>query len=295
MNRESKLAIIIGFSLVLVVAVLISDHFSRARTVQVGNDMTLGTARDYGAGPVGLTRPMGGPEQIPASTGPLVETSSTHTRTVTPVPEPEHSPISIVMIPGTDGTVGGSTGPDARPGPTSPADSGKPVSKGMMRTHEVKNGDKLYRLAAIYYNDGTLWKQLVEYNKAKVPSPTALRVGVVLDIPPKDVLLGEAVLGAPGAGGPATRPEAPRSEPSRAEPPRAEPPRGVTPKAVPEKPAAKPTLETYKIAKGDDLSTIAQKFLGSARRATEIFQLNKDVLSDPHTVIAGTVIKLPAR
>ena len=35
MTREHKLALIVGFSLVLVVGVLISDHFSKARTARV--------------------------------------------------------------------------------------------------------------------------------------------------------------------------------------------------------------------------------------------------------------------
>lgn len=40
MTRESKLAVIVGFALVLVVGVLISDHLSRARQVEVADGVT---------------------------------------------------------------------------------------------------------------------------------------------------------------------------------------------------------------------------------------------------------------
>ena len=49
-TREHKLALIIGFSLVLVVGVLISDHFSKARSAQVATEITAGGGPNFGAG-----------------------------------------------------------------------------------------------------------------------------------------------------------------------------------------------------------------------------------------------------
>ena len=48
LTREHKLALIIGFSLVLVVGVLISDHFSKARTQQVASEITAGAGQSFG-------------------------------------------------------------------------------------------------------------------------------------------------------------------------------------------------------------------------------------------------------
>ncbi len=291
MNRENKLAIIIGFSLVLVVAVLISDHFSRARAARVGNDITSGKPADFGAGGgnAALTKPIG-PEPVPVSTHPLART------------EGAKSPTVIIMHPAN------SAGPDPDSGyiePKSVAESNLPVSKGKMKQHEVKDGDSLFQIAKAYYGDGTLYQKLADYNKAKNPNlkVSSLKLGAKLDIPPKDVLLGEAVMPSPAEAGksPAekTDKDSKRLNPGD--------------KVTPEKPApkttlsdrtiagakgdkdAKPPYQSYKIAKGDDLSTIARKLLGSAKRGSEIYELNKDIIADPDTLVANVVIKVPAR
>lgn len=49
MTREHKLALIVGFSLVLVLGVLISDHFSPARRNELAEDIRPSTGRDVGA------------------------------------------------------------------------------------------------------------------------------------------------------------------------------------------------------------------------------------------------------
>jgi nucleoid-associated protein YgaU len=292
-NRENKLAIIIGFSLVLVVAVLISDHFSRARTAEISADITPGKAEDFGVGTAGLTQPIGAGDTIPAHTGPLGEVTDSRTRTVSN--EGTAGPDEIAM---------GGLARDTEPTEVSediaiddPAGRGsntspfppKPVSKGMLKTHEVKDGDKLFRIAAQHYGDGTLWKELAAYNKDRVPNPGVLRVGVTLRIPPKDVLLGEAGRAAPAREGTGGRPAAsPKEKPAPVE-------RGIARNEKPVKPSGKTPTATYKVARGDSLGTIAQKLLGTSRRASELFQLNKDVLEDEHSLVAGTVIKIPAR
>jgi nucleoid-associated protein YgaU len=51
----------------------------------------------------------------------------------------------------------------------------------------------------------------------------------------------------------------------------------------------------YTVQTGDTLSKIAKDFLGSPGRYTEIFDLNKDVLTDPDTIAAGQALKIPNR
>ena len=59
-------------------------------------------------------------------------------------------------------------------------------------------------------------------------------------------------------------------------------------------PAAAPANETYTVQSGDTLSGIAKKVLGNANAYMEIFNANKDQLSDPDKIKPGQVLKIPA-
>lgn len=49
----------------------------------------------------------------------------------------------------------------------------------------------------------------------------------------------------------------------------------------------------YTVQSGDTLSAIAKKLLGSANRYTEIFNANKDQLSDPDKIKVGQKLVIP--
>ena len=51
--------------------------------------------------------------------------------------------------------------------------------------------------------------------------------------------------------------------------------------------------ETYTVQAGDTLSSIAKKFLGNANAYMDIFNANKDQLSDPDKIKPGQVLKIP--
>lgn len=53
------------------------------------------------------------------------------------------------------------------------------------------------------------------------------------------------------------------------------------------------SYETYVIQKGDTLSKIAKKKLGSASRWKEIYELNKDIIKNPNKIYPKQKIKLP--
>src|SRR5205823_12909057 len=55
--------------------------------------------------------------------------------------------------------------------------------------------------------------------------------------------------------------------------------------------AAQPT--TYTVKPGDTLSKIAREHLGDAGAYMEIFNANKDQLSDPDKIKPGQVLKIP--
>ncbi len=55
-----------------------------------------------------------------------------------------------------------------------------------------------------------------------------------------------------------------------------------------------PSAMTYEVRPGDTLSELAQRFLGSSRRYHELYEANRDVLSSPHALRAGVVLRIPA-
>jgi hypothetical protein len=71
----------------------------------------------------------------------------------------------------------------------------------------------------------------------------------------------------------------------------------VRPGAQPQKPAASApaaaSVETYTVQSGDTLSGIAKKFYGNAGEYMEIFNANRDQLSDPDKIKPGQVLKIP--
>lgn len=323
MTREHKLALIIGFAILLVVGVLVGDHFSKARHTLPGTEVATATRDTIGiqgdpataineprppavVGPA-ATLPAANavqPEAQPAPTQPTLAVpagpktiSMTGTSSEnTPVNTPANSPDAprFVFIP--EGTPPATTVTTVRPGESTPtvvtttgtpgtASAGLPVSKGKLTAYPVARGDTLASLARKFYNDPALSKKLGEYNKSRLGANLSLREGVTLRVPPKDVLLGQAQLApdaivAPGRGTPAPAPEAgrPASE-------------NVSPKP---EPAVAPAKE-YTVQKGDSLGTIAQKTLGSSKRADEILQLNRGVISDRDSIRVGMKLKIPAR
>ena len=78
-------------------------------------------------------------------------------------------------------------------------------------------------------------------------------------------------------------------------------PKVAAPKAAPA-PAAAPVAPAAPVAKngadytvvaGDSLSKIAKEHLGNGNLYMEIFNANKDVLTDPDKLKPGMVLKLP--
>jgi nucleoid-associated protein YgaU len=57
--------------------------------------------------------------------------------------------------------------------------------------------------------------------------------------------------------------------------------------------AAPAHTTTYTVKAGDSLSKIASELLGDAKAYREIFNANRDQLSDPDKIKAGQVLKIP--
>lgn len=297
MTREQKLALLIGFALVLVVGVVVSDHLSGASQAQleaVVEDEPIPGA----TGPISL--PDAGPpvDQYAASPSPdpRSQTATTPRQTEQPGgPRPVassgppatsgSSALKDLLRRGMDGARdivdNISEAPVAAQSDsviTSPLpedagpiaiNMGEPArmqrTAGSPLTYIVKEGDSLWAIAQRIYGDGSLHEPLARHNKDRVGAGGTVYKGATLLIPSKDVLLGRA---APARDEAVRASEASQDQPGRA--------------------------RRYTVQKGDTLGEIASRLLGSARRWPEIVKLNSDVIDDPDNVPAGVVLKLPS-
>ena len=68
---------------------------------------------------------------------------------------------------------------------------------------------------------------------------------------------------------------------------------GGSSQSIPQPTPAKASMKTYTVKSGDTLSEIAKRELGSANKYMDIFNANRDLLSDPDKIKPGQVLKLP--
>ena len=127
--------------------------------------------------------------------------------------------------------------------------------------HDVKPGESLRAICRRYYGNAELADPLARYNG--VPDPDVLQAEQRLRIPSAAVLLD-----------PLARWDAGQEYTKAASSTDARP-------------------LTYTIRPGESLSEIAQRLLNSAGRWKQLYELNRDVLSDPNEIRAGTVITIP--
>jgi nucleoid-associated protein YgaU len=57
--------------------------------------------------------------------------------------------------------------------------------------------------------------------------------------------------------------------------------------------ANNPYTQTHTVVAGDTLSKIAEKYYGDASLYPQIFQANRDVLSDPNKISIGQKLRIP--
>lgn len=273
MTRELKLALLIGFSAVLVVAVLISDHFNqykRPRIAPLSGDQAM--ASTFGVENTSV-----------AGSGISPERPLTPTKTyVEPVRGGGEG--GGVVIPQGSKPMGGSPSGVTGGGPQTsplPIDLTSKSPAKADREHVVASGDTFYQLAKKYYNDGSLADKLVEYNKDRVGKQAYLKIGQKLAIPDRDVLTGKA----PAAGKPGLTPNlTPNVAPSPA-------PSETLKKLLDNEPVATMATNTsYTVREGDTLYAIANT---NGVRISELLDANPTLKSRPDTLTVGMKISLP--
>lgn len=295
MTREHKLALLIGFSLVLVVGIVVSDHFSGARTSQLAEvlgapdtaerDTVDQLAVNYQ--PLKHALPLDGP-QAPLPETTFVDRVTRFTNGVqdqlqglgeqlgsAPVAAQPEIPAGL--------EAGHNSGPATPTADTRVVEQEKKLSlppelKPFVHPiHRVREGDTLTKIAREHYGDARLVPALQKFNAGRVGPDGRLLVGASLLIPPPEVLLGKAPVSTP-----------PKQQVAAA-------PTRSDLKSPPAKPTATPQPKTYTVQKGDTLATISKKTLGDAKRWREILDLNASVIDDEDTLHVGAKLKIPAK
>jgi len=256
-TRELKLALIVGFSLVLIVTVLVSDHLSKARS------QTLAPPLDRV--PLAMQ-----PE--PFVPEPIAETRRAAAREAldTGVPAPELGPVVAagpVVIHQGEEPSGGLPGfvPAGRTElvtapvagePRPPTIKEPPASPALAeRVHVVDEGETLFQIARKYYGAGTAWTKIAQANGIK---PESLKVGMKLRVP--GVRVADSTVPVPPAAKPADA-------------------------------AARSSFTMYTVKRGDTLEGISTKYLGSPRRLSDLLRANG--IEDSDTLNIGQTIKIP--
>ncbi len=228
MTRENKVALVVGFALVLFVGILVSDHMSKAQTQRSAEFVpAVNRSKPASERPVHFVN-----LQAPGSTPPAPQAFA---------PASDGSPATP---PAVDRAV-----PGEPPPPTA-------IAGPAVHVYEVKPGESLSIICQRVYGEVSLTEALAAHNG--ISDPDRVWAGKQLTLPPLHLLTAVPDDASPGGGDRADEPG------------------------------------TYRVIEGDSLSTIAQRFLGSADRWRQLYKFNRQVMSNPDTVRVGTVLKIPA-
>lgn len=296
MTREHKLALILGFALVLIVGVLVSDHISgtqrsvassqsmddpiRAIETELGPGLGQSAARSGERTLPGLTPPLEPDTQVATRGGEslidgLVEGVQNGLDRWNGQPAP---PAAKVEQPETRAGAE-TTAPDKTNGPGVTVmgqgqnedrfSIGEQQSGQRVQLHTVDKGETLWSIAELYYGDGNLHRQLLSHNTGRVGSGGTIRPGTNLIIPSRAELTGQPIA------------------------------RDDRQEVITRSPLGTPRAEEtktsrYVVKRGDVLSVIAQRELGTVRRMNEIIKLNSDKISSADEIWVGLELRMPA-
>lgn len=331
MTRENKLALVVGFGLILFIGILISDHFSIARSQASANltdqqiaDPLVARTRDE---PGLIALKPAPPETVPPSlqpgepavnatemaanglTGaPPTELMSPEQRTAidpnaalasAPPPSTSRQQAQAERIP---------SAPATPPQHVQPVDTLTPESghaeittivtqradmPGIEGFEPVNTADEI-NLADMRFHDvrgGESLFAICRQYYGDADMVHALAKFNKMD-DPAQVRAGRRLMIPP----PQTLGGKSRSNPS----PKASPPQRKTPdtatavalRPVPTDQTKSSKAKTYTVKEGDSLSGIAKRFLGDQDRWRDLHKLNRKVIGDPDNIKAGTVLKL---
>ena len=298
MTRETKVGLLVGMGLILLVGIILTDLLElqsssdilpldgrntnvqdQVREPALGPDPIVDQAPEsnghYHAGltetwpPSDLSGPVSviavdqeAVDQESGSSDPSSSSGPIHGNP--PLPSPSQTSSGTQSTGDPRPPLGGErvllTGPDDRLRPLD-------TPRGSRRFHAVKGGESLWKIATIYYGDGRFFPLIKKANPGRIMSGNRIRTGVRLVIPPK-----------------------PQSSPSSDRRPRPVPPRAQPPTT----PAIDPP-RTITVRSGDTLGELAARHLGATRYWGALLEANRNQLDDEFDLQPGMVLKLPGQ
>lgn len=269
MSNQTKIGLLLGLGVVLLVGIIISDHLATQSQSNITDSAATLVA-------LGERNPTGQPDKNRQTFFIPVPDAGAHAGEAPIVQTDDRGPVTAMVF-NSEPTAPSpliANGPDAAPpqqlvaaAPTVPetprmvlpAPAPATAVVAAMRTYTVKTGDTLSVIAANTLGSRNRWQEILDANKQVLTSPKALRVGTVLSIP--------------GSGAAAAVAQAPA-------------------------PTAAPVVaRTYTVKKGDLLGTIAARELGSSRRVKDLVVANKKTLprGEKTMLRVGMTLNIPAQ
>ena len=177
MTRENKLALVIGFGLLLLAGVLLSDHLSNDQ--RLDDDPLQAAETRWVADPDILhVNPQGHDSANPVATAPTTLASTDSSQVQEPPRTRNHrSPAPVSTRNSENRIVMGNSQP--RAGTTS--GTREPGNAPTHRAHIVRKGDSLSSISQKFYGTTAHWKRIQRENK--LADPSQMGVGIRLLIP----------------------------------------------------------------------------------------------------------------
>lgn len=273
MTRESKLALIIGFVLVLLVGVLVSDHFSQA------SSMSLDTLREQTQPVEKPIAELGPREQRAIDQAIVVRETPTQITTNQIESQPQHqAPVEAPVIISNSGSIIDQAIEEARriandtrlPAAAQPSrnqqtpnsnDQNDRVVRTLpeqtYRWYTVVSGDSLIGIARRLLADAERWREIESLNADQLGPDSVLQIGMKLKLPADARILTSST------------------------------------STKPTKQASTGPTRSYTVKSGDTLGEISQRMLGTSKRMEEIVELNG--LASADQIFVGMTLKIPAK
>ncbi len=134
--------------------------------------------------------------------------------------------------------------------------------------HVVRQGERLWDISLRYYGEGRHWRRIKQANADRITGEAGIRIGDTLLIPPAPELQTQT----------RTQTQTER-QPQR--------------QADAQRTADRGSGRQYRISANDTLWSIAERELGDATRWRELYELNRNVITEPALLPVGREIRLP--
>jgi len=286
MTRETKIGLLLGMGVILLIGIIVSDHLSVVQQ-QDPADFTrfAGEAQrsiDSSNAAPAPGRQVAQPARQPETTSPVIEAPNNffipdppqdsavlRARQALAIPRgnPSDADPAPLLLRSDDQvpTVTLGSVSDPLPHTLAPAIAAPQPATGPGIRHTVLAGETLFKIAQRHYGNGEYWRAIAQANPGKVTRSGLVRQGVVLDIPKR----AESRLGSDFI------------------------PAGSERLIYVDTRTSTHTPRVIEVVSGDTLSELATKHLGSAARWQDLLEANRDKLDAPEGLRVGMKLRLP--